>query len=132
MQPATPSKKLYYTGYVISILCGLFLLMDGGMKIAQAGVVLEASKELGLPESITPGLGIVLCACTIVYLIPQTAMLGAILLTGYLGGAVATHVRVMGPIFPVIFPILFGILVWLGLYLRDRRLWALVPLRSSL
>jgi len=75
-------------------------------------------------------LGILLTACTIIYVIPRTAVLGAILLTGYLGGAIATHVRFSDPWFPILFPVFIGALVWGGLYLRDGRLRALMPLRS--
>jgi hypothetical protein len=77
-------------------------------------------------------LGIVLLACTLLYLFPKTAVLGAILLTGYLGGAVNTHVRASGSWFEILFPVVFGIIVWLGLYLRDARLRTLVPLRSCI
>jgi hypothetical protein len=75
-------------------------------------------------------MGIVLLACTVLYLIPRTAILGVILLTGYLGGAVATHVRVGEGLFPVLFPVVFGALLWGGLWLRDERLRALIPLQS--
>jgi hypothetical protein len=91
--------------------------------------VVEATVRLGYPESVILGLGVVLIACTVVYLIPRTSILGAILLTGYLGGAVATHVRVDTDLFPVVFPIILGVLVWGGLFLRDDRLRALLPLR---
>ena len=86
--------------------------------------------QLGYPESVIVGLGIVLLTCTVLYIIPTTSVLGAILLTGYLGGAVATHVRVGEGLFPVLFPVIVGVLIWLGLYLRDEPLRALVPLRS--
>lgn len=92
--------------------------------------VIEGSVKLGYSESVIIPLGTVLIACTVLYLIPRTAVLGAILLTGYLGGAVATHVRVGDGIFPVAFGVTFGVLLWLGLYLRDARLRELVPLRS--
>jgi len=90
----------------------------------------EGTLQLGYPESVILGLGIILLACTVVYLMPRTAILGAILLTGYLGGAVATHVRVGSPLFShVLFPVYLGVLIWGGLYLRDERLRALFPLR---
>jgi hypothetical protein len=85
---------------------------------------------LGYPESVILGLGIVLTASTLLYAIPRTAVLGAILLTGYLGGAVATHVRVGGGAFPVLFPVCIGVLLWGGLVLRDARLRSLLPLRN--
>jgi DoxX-like family len=90
----------------------------------------ETTLQLGYPESVILGLGIALLASTVVYLIPRTSVLGAILLTGYLGGAVATHVRVGDNLFSVIFPVLLGALLWGGLVLRDARLRALLPLRS--
>ena len=77
------------------------------------------------------GLGLVLLACTVLYVVPRTSVLGAILLTGYLGGAVASHVRVGEGLFPVFFPVMVGVLLWLGLYLRDVRLRSLIPLRSE-
>jgi len=130
IQTASVSKKALWAGRVISALPGLFLLMDGVMKLVKPAPVVEATVRLGYPESVIFGLGIVLLACTILYLIPSTSVLGAILLTGYLGGAVATHVRVGEGLFPVSFPVILGVLIWLGLYLRDERLRALVPLRS--
>ncbi len=133
MQPETRavrvSKKTLWTGRILSALAALFLLFDGVAKLFKPAPVVEATVQLGYPESVLLGLGIVLTACTILYLIPRTSVLGAILLTGYLGGAVATHVRVGGPLFSVIFPILFGVLIWGGMFLREDRLRALVPLR---
>jgi hypothetical protein len=104
--------------------------MDGVMKLFKPRVVVEATVQLGYPESVILGLGIVLITCTVLYIIPPTSVLGAILLTGYLGGAVATHVRVGEGLFPVLFPVIVGVLIWGGLWLRDERLGALVPLRS--
>src|SRR5882672_3347206 len=129
IQAGPVSKKALWAGRVISALPGLFLLMDGVMKLVKPAPVVEATVRLGYPESVILGLGIVLLACTILYLIPTTSVLGAILLTGYLGGAVATHVRVGEGLFPVSFPVILGVLIWLGLYLRDDRLRALAPLR---
>jgi hypothetical protein len=113
-------------GRIVSILPALFLLIDGIMKVVKPRVVVEATVQLGYPESVIVGLGIVLLACTILYLIPRTAVLGVILLTGYLGGAVATHVRVGGPLFNIIFPVILGAMLWGGLYLRDQRVRSLV------
>ena len=129
-QTAPVSKKRLWAGRIISALPALFLLLDGVMKLVKPAPVVEATIRLGYPESVIFGLGIVLLACTILYLIPTTSVLGAILLTGYLGGAVATHVRVGEGWFPILFPVILGVLIWLGLYLRDDRLPALVPLRS--
>jgi hypothetical protein len=129
-QPAPVSKARLWTGRVISALLVLFLLFDGGAKVAKAAPVLEASARLGLPENTIPGIGILLIVCTLIYAFPPTAALGAILLTGYLGGAVATHVRAGDPAFPIAFGVGFGVLAWVGLLLRDDRLRVLLPLRS--
>ncbi len=122
-------NKRLWAGRIISALPALFLLMDGVMKLVKPAPVVEATVRLGYPESVILGLGIVLTVCTILYVIPATSVLGAILLTGYLGGAAATHVRVGGGLFPIVFPIAFGVLIWLGLYLRNERLRELIPLR---
>ena len=124
------SKKALWAGRIMSALPALFLLMDGVMKLFKPEVVVKATVQLGYRESVIVPLGIVLLACTVLYLIPRTAVLGAILLTGYLGGAVATHVRVGEGLFSIVFPIIFGVLIWGGLYLRDERLRALIPIRS--
>lgn len=123
------NKGMIWAGRIITALAALFFLVDAVMKLFKPPVVVEATVKLGYPESTIIGMGVVLLASTILYLIPRTAVLGAILLTGYLGGAVATHVRVGEGAFPVLFPVIFGALVWLGLYLRDERLRALIPLR---
>jgi hypothetical protein len=125
------SKKALWAGRIISALPILFLLMDGIMKLFKPALVVQATVQLGYPETVIVPLGIVLFACTVLYVIPRTAVLGAILLTGYLGGAVATHVRVGEGIFPVTFPIIMGVLVWGGLWLRDNRVRALIPLRRG-
>ena len=127
-QPAPVSKKRIWAGRIISALPALFLLVDGVMKLFKPAPVVEATVKLGYPESVIVPLGIVLTASTVLYLIPRTSVLGAILLTGYLGGAVATHVRVGEGLFPISLPIIFGVLIWGGLYLRDERLPRLIPL----
>lgn len=99
-------------GWILSGLAALFFLLDGGMKLAKPPEVVKPTVELGWPESSIVGLGVVLLACTLLYLWPRTAVLGAVLLTGYLGGAVATHVRVGGPVFNILFPVVFGCFVW--------------------
>jgi DoxX-like protein len=129
-QNAQISKKALWAARIISALPALFLLVDGTMKLIKPVPVVEATVKLGYPESSILGIGIVLLTSTILYLIPRTAILGAILLTGYLGGAVATHVRVGEGPFPVLFPVFFGVLVWGGLWFRDGRLRALIPIRS--
>jgi hypothetical protein len=116
------SKKSLWAGRVLSGAAALFFVMDGGMKLFKPPVVVETTLQLGYPEAAIVGIGVVLLVCTILYMIPRTAILGAVLLTGYLGGAVATHVRVSGPLFNILFPIVFGCMVWGGLYLRDQRL----------
>jgi hypothetical protein len=129
-QPAPVSRGMLWAGRVMSALPALFLLMDGVMKLMKPAVVVEKTVELGYPESVILGLGTVLLACTILYLIPRTSVLGAILLTGYLGGAVATHVRVGDSPFSILFPVIVGALLWRGLVLSDSRLRALLPLRT--
>jgi hypothetical protein len=124
------NKKTLWAGRILSGLPTLFLLFDAVMKFVKPAPVIQGTVELGYPESAILGLGIVLLVSTILYAIPRTAVLGAILLTGYLGGAVATHVRVGGPLFNILFPVFFGALIWGGLYLRDERLRALVPFRA--
>lgn len=120
------SKKKLWAGSIISALPVLLLLFSAVMKLQKPPAVVEGFAHLGLPESLARTLAILEIACTIVYLIPQTAVLGAILLTGYLGGAIAIHVRVGDPIVAVI---IAGVLVWAWLYLRDDRLHALIPFR---
>ena len=120
------SKPLLWTSYVISALPVLGLIMSAVMKFAQPPDMAKGFEHLGWPMNLAVPLGIVELTCTALYVIPQTSYLGAILLTGYLGGATATHVRI-GDNF--IAPIIIGILVWLGLFLRDPRLRVLVPLR---
>ncbi|HJU93799.1 MAG TPA: DoxX family protein [Pyrinomonadaceae bacterium] len=124
-------KTNLWVGRIVSGLPALFLLVDGVMKLFKPAVVVDATLKLGYSESTIIPIGVVLIICTILYLIPATSVLGAILLTGYLGGAVATHVRAGEGLFSIVFPVIFGILIWLGLYLRDVRLRALVPLRVS-
>jgi len=121
-QSAPVSKKTPWAGIVVSALPALFLLLDGVMKLAKPAVVVDTTVQLGYPESVILGLGIALTVCTIIYVIPRTAVLGAILLTGYLGGAVATHVRAGGGPFPILFPVIIGALLWGGLFLRDERI----------
>jgi hypothetical protein len=125
------SSKQLWAARILSGLPTLFLLVDGGMKLFKPAVVVESTLQLGYPESAIVGIGIVLLVATILYMIPRTAVLGAILLTGYLGGAVATHVRVGGPAFNIVFPAIFGALLWGGLWLRDRHLQELLPLRGK-
>jgi hypothetical protein len=119
------------SGRIMSGLPALFLLVDGGMKLFKPPAAVEATLRLGYPESTLAGIGVLLLISTFLYLVPRTAILGAILLTGYLGGAVATHVRVGAVLFNILFPVFFGALLWGGLWLRDRRLQDLLPLTKG-
>ncbi len=120
------SGKLTWSGRVLTALAALFMLMDGLMKIVKPPQVLEANVRLGYPLSTLSGIGIALIACTLIYLIPRTAILGAVLLTGYLGGAVASNVRAGSGWFETIFPVLFAAMVWGGPVLQDGRLRSLL------
>src|SRR5205807_10288958 len=111
-------------------LPALFLLFDGAMKLVKPPFVVEATVRLGYAESVIVPLGVVLLVCTVLYLVPPTAVLGAILLTGYLGGAVATHVHAGDGPFEILFPVVFGALLWGGLVLRDARLRSVVLWRA--
>lgn len=122
----------FWGGWVMSGLVIAFMLMDATMKLLALPVVLETSGQLGFAGAgMAHGLGVLLLICTVLYAVPQTAILGAILLTGYLGGAVATHVRAGSPLFShILFGVYLGVLLWGGLWLRDTRVRQLVPLRS--
>lgn len=112
----------FWAIWVVSGLPALILLVDGAMKLVKPAVVVEATVQLGYSEDVIVSLGLVLLASLALYVVPRTAALGDLLLTGYLGGAVATHVRIGGPVFSVVFPIIVGALLWVGLALRDSRL----------
>ncbi|EID72965.1 MULTISPECIES: DoxX family protein [Rhodococcus] len=119
-------------GWVLSGLVGAFLLFDAVGKLLKIGPVEDSAAELGLPMHIIVPIGVVLLLCTVLYLVPRTAPLGAVLLTGYLGGAVLTNWRVEKPLFStVLFAVYVGIAVWAGLYLRDRKVRELLPLRRE-
>ena len=125
------SKKSLWAGRVITGLVVLFLVFDGVTKVMKVAAVMEASARLGFPANLIVAIGITLLVCTAIYVIPRTSVLGAILLTGYLGGAVVTNLRAGSPLFSaVLFPVYFGVLVWAGLYLRNDRLRALIPFCS--
>ena len=125
------SPATRWTGYVLTILPALFLLVDGVMKLFKPGLVVGATTKLGYQESVIVPIGVVLIICTVLYLLPVTSVLGAILLTGYLGGAVATQVRADQGAFAIVFPVIIGALIWGGLYLRDDRLRNLLPLLTT-
>jgi uncharacterized membrane protein YphA (DoxX/SURF4 family) len=127
LQTAPVSKKMLWAGYILSALPVLMLLFSGVMKLVKPAPVVEGFVRLGYPESLALGIGIVELVCAVLYVIPRTSVLGAILLTGYLGGATATHLRIGEPFFA---PIVLGVMVWGGLFFRDARLRALLPLRE--
>src|ERR1700732_5332747 len=115
------SKKLVWTGRTLSGLVALFFLIDGVMKLWKPSVVVAATRQLGYPESDIVGIGVLLLACTLTYILPRTSILAAILPPGYMGGAVASQFRAGNGWFNVMFALMFGVLVWAGLWLRDMR-----------
>jgi hypothetical protein len=131
-EAASTSNGRRWTGLIITGLIALFMLFDAAMKFAKPKPVADAFVRTGWPIDLSVTLGVLLLASTVLYLIPRTAILGAILLTGYLGGAVATNLRLHNPWFSnTLFPVYFGILVWAALWLRESRVAALIPLRGQ-
>ena len=130
MATETSSSGMLWAGWIVSGLVILFLVFDGATKVLQVAPVLEACARLGLTPRMAFGIGAVLLVCTALYAIPQTAVLGAILLTAFLGGAVATHVRAGSGMFETAFAIGFCGLAWLGLVLREPRLLWVILLRQ--
>src|SRR5262245_38183527 len=129
---AQPSTGSLWVGRFMTGLVVAFLVFDGLVKFTSWQAVVDASNQLGIPLHVNPGIGVLLLVCVALYAFPRTSVLGAILLTGYLGGAVAMHMRVGNPLFShLLFPTYIGALLWGGLYLRDRRLRALIPLRAD-
>src|SRR5258705_7123800 len=124
----TVSKKSLWAGRIMSAVIILFLLFDSSVKLMNLPGATEATVRLGYPARLLLAIGITEMICTVLFVIPRTSILGAILLTGYLGGATATQVRLEDPWF--FFPVVIGVLLWGGLFLRDERLRALIPLRS--
>src|SRR5262245_171013 len=125
----SPSTTIWI-GRVLSALATLFLLFDAVVKLLQLQVAVEGTTQLGYPAGVVFGIGVVEIVCLALYVIPQTSVLGAILFTGYLGGAIATHVRIGSPLFThVLFPIYVAVLLWGGLYAREDRLRFLIPIR---
>ncbi|MEK6803610.1 MAG: DoxX family protein [Nitrospirota bacterium] len=119
--------KLIWAGRVMSGLLACLLTMSAAMKLVGGREVIEGFARMGLPESLRVPLGVLELACVLIYVVPSTSVIGAILLTGYVGGAIVTHLRIDEP---VVFQIALGLLVWLGLYLRESRLKSLLPLRT--
>lgn len=127
---ARASKQMLWAGRTLSALAALFLLFDSVIKLMLIAPVVEALTRLGYPVSLARGIGSLELACLVLYLIPRTSVLGAILLTGFLGGAISLHLRVGDPLLShVLFPSYVGLLVWGGLFLREDRLGVLIPLR---
>ena len=127
----TPSKSRLWTGRILSILAILFLLFDGIMKLVRPLPVTQAMAQLGFPQQLSVPIGIILLLCTALYAIPSTSVLGAVLLTGYLGGAVVSQLRIGASLFgSTLFPIYFAVLLWAGIYLREPRLRAFIPVRK--
>jgi hypothetical protein len=123
-------KAMLWVGRVTTGLVALFLAFDSAIKLMQLDVVREAMVPLGYPDYLGLVIGTIEAICLVLYVVPQTAVLGAILITGVLGGAIASHLRVGDPLFShVLFGVYIGILAWGGLYLRDDRLRALIPFR---
>jgi DoxX-like family len=124
------SSKAHWAGLVMSGLAIAFLLFDAAIKLVPLSVVKETMAALGYPPGLERGLGVFTLICVLLYAVPRTAVLGAILLTGLFGGAMATHLRIGSPLFShLLFGLYLGLLVWGGLYLRDARLRALIPFR---
>jgi hypothetical protein len=126
------TTKQIWTGRALSSLAVLFLLFDAIGKLLRPQAVLDGTTQLGYSTSVILPLGIIQLVCLILYVIPRTSVLGALLWTGYLGGAIATHVRLGNPLFShILFPIYIAALLWLGLWLRETRVRALLPLRAA-
>ncbi|MGN6285302.1 MAG: DoxX family protein [Afipia sp.] len=128
----TISNGAIWTGRVLSGLAIVFLLFDGAIKLVPLDIVITTSQQLGIPTELARTLGVLTLLCTILYAIPRTAVLGAILLTGYMGGAIYTHLRADSPLFThTLFGVYLAVLIWGGLYLRDERVRALIPFRRT-
>jgi hypothetical protein len=130
MDAASGSKAGLWTGRIVTAVVAVFLAIDSGIKLLQLQAVRDAMAPLGYPAELGLAIGIIEAICLVLYVVPQTAVLGGVFLTGLLGGATAAHLRVGDPLFThVLFGVYVGILAWGGLYLRDERLRALLPLR---
>jgi hypothetical protein len=127
---STP-KAMYWTGWVLSILPSLMLIFSAYMKLNPPAEVIKQMTDSGFPMQLATPIGITELACVVLYLIPRTAVLGAILLAAYLGGAVSSHVLKLDGVSVWFMPVLMGVLLWLGLWLRDARLRALLPFTSK-
>ncbi len=126
----TTTPKTIWVGRILSALAILFLSFDTIVKVLRLPVAIDGTTQLGYPESTVFVIGIIQLVCLVLYVIPQTSVFGAILFTGYLGGAIATHLRIGSPLFThILFPIYVAVLIWGGLYAREPRLRAMVPIR---
>ena len=131
MTVESSAKKRSIAGYVLTGLVALFLTFDTVMKVLQLAPAMQGTIELGYPASTVLTIGLIELVCLVLYLVPRTSVLGALVLTGYLGGAIATHVRVGSPLpTHTLFPIYVALMVWGGLYLRENRLRGLLPFRT--
>lgn len=129
--PAT-SKSRLWAGWALSGLVIAFLVFDGAIKLVPLPIVTETMTQLGYPPELSRTLGVLTLICTLLYALPRTSLLGAVLLTGYLGGAIATHLRIGSPLAShTLFGVYLGLMAWAGLTLRDARLRSLFPLRRD-
>jgi hypothetical protein len=122
--------KGVWAGRVLSALAVVFLVFDGAIKLMKLPAVLDATVQLGFPLSSIVPIGLTLLVCTLIYAIPRTSVVGSVLLTGYLGGAVAAQARAGHPLFETVFPIIMAAVIWTGVFLRDRRVRALLAPRG--
>ncbi len=129
-QPVAPSKGILWTARILGWFAALFIIMDGVMKVLNLPQVQEAMEPLGWPLEMSVTIGIIELVCIAIYLIPRTSFLGVILMTGYLGGVVATQMRVDAPVFSLVFPFILAFMLWATPYLLDSRVRALIPLRE--
>jgi hypothetical protein len=127
---AATGKGMYWTGVVMSVIPSLMLLMASVMSLSKSAQALQGMAQFGYPENTITAMGAACLVSTVFYIVPRTAVLGAILLTGYLGGAVATHLRVEAEKFTFLMPVVFGALIWGGLFFRDARIRNLLPWRK--
>ena len=130
-QPSKPQPKgRLIAGWILTGLMTAFLLLDCALHFAQPQPVADAFAHLGIPMRVSTVIAVILLASTLLYVVPKSSVLGAILITGYLGGAIAIHLRAGSSTFETVFPAILGIVTWAGIYLRDSRVAALIPLRS--
>jgi hypothetical protein len=126
---ASRANGLIWTGRVLTALGVLFLVFDAVIKVMQIQPVVDSFNQLGIPAGLAPAIGALMLACLAVYLFPRTSLLGAVLLTGYLGGAIALQLRIGAPAFNLVFPLIVAAFIWGGLYLRDPLLRTVLPVR---